>query len=326
MRFNNVAAALLLCAGVSWSPLAGAINPDAQTFFAQGRQLRKDGKCQEAIVVFRRAFDLAPEGLGALRNVAECEEELGQFASARIDWWNLRRAALQSNDPKYEGWEKDAEDAYNKLEPKVGRLTIAVNARDLSKVTVTMDGTPVDPRLFGAEIERDLGPHTIEASYGSVAPITEKITLTASKKEVVTLEIPSSIPSAEPPPEAAPDRRRLRVGGYVSLGLGGAGLIGLVSSIAVRQSAASTVEEMCGPPSGGAYSCPKSVEGDVDSGKTASALVNVFAGVAIAGAGVGVALLMVSGSGSAPPAKTGAVVTDVNVRLAPGGAWITGRF
>lgn len=326
MRFNNVAAALTLCASVSWSLPAGAINPDAQAFFAQGRQLRKDGKCEAAILVFRRAFDIAPEGLGALRNIAECEEELGQFASARIDWWNLRRAALQTNDPKYEGWDKDAEGAYSRLEGKVGRVTITVKGRDLSKVTVTIDGKPVDPRLFGVEIERDLGPHTIEATYGGVAPIIEKRTLTPSNKEDVIIEIPDVIPGA-PGASSSSDRKPLRVGGYVSLALGGAGLIGLVSAVAVRQSAVSTVEERCGQPNAaGGYTCPKEIEPDVERGETASALVNVFTGVALAGAGVGVALVVVGSSGSAPPSKKTAAVSDVNVRFAPGGAWITGRF
>ena len=107
-------AAVLLVAGP-----ARADNQDSETFFAQGRQLRQAGDCLAAITAFRRALEIKPEGLGALRNVADCEELLGQFASARNDWWNLRRAVLQSNDPKYKGWDTDAEAAYAELASKV---------------------------------------------------------------------------------------------------------------------------------------------------------------------------------------------------------------
>src|SRR6185436_11743436 len=103
---------------------------DSKTFFAQGRQLRAAGNCPDAIVAFRRALEAFPQGLGALRNIAECEEQLGQFASARNDWWSLRRAVLQSNELRYESWEKDAEQGYARLATKVAKITIRIHGAD----------------------------------------------------------------------------------------------------------------------------------------------------------------------------------------------------
>lgn len=332
MRFSNVVAALALVGGVLGTPApARAINPDAQTFFAKGRSLRAEGKFEEAIVEFRRAFDLAPEGLGALRNIAECEEALGQYASARIDWWNLRRAALQTNDPKYQGWDKEAEAAYQKLELKVGRLTVQVVAKDLSRVTVTIDGKPLDPRLFGVEIERDLGVHTIQANYGGAAPIIEKRGVSASRKEIIVLKIPDASPADKPPGDTTPkeppppDRAPLRVGGYVSLAFGGAGVIGLISSIAIRQSAAAVVQgnpkECSFDAAKNVYTCPntEAYSSAVDRGNTASLLVNVFTGVAVAGVGIGAVLLITSRAPGAAPKR---------VTIAPciDGVWIKGSF
>jgi len=150
---------------------AGATEEDSKTFFAQGRKLRADGNCPDAIVAFRRALEAFPQGLGALRNIAECEEQLGQFASARNDWWSLRRAVLQSNEPKYEGWDKDAESAYARLASKVAKLTVRISGEGASAAHITIDGKPLDPRLLGVELERDLGLHTIEAAYGGVDPV-----------------------------------------------------------------------------------------------------------------------------------------------------------
>lgn len=326
MRFSNFLAALALVgSSIGTAAPARAINPDAQTFFAKGRSLRGEGKCEEAIIEFRRAFELAPEGLGALRNIAECEEALGQYASARIDWWNLRRAVLQTNDLKYQGWDKDAESAYQKLEPKVGRLTVQVVGKDLSRVTVTIDGKPLDPRLFGVEIERDLGVHTIQANYGGAAPIIEKRGVSASRKEIVVLQIPDASPTDKPPPgDTTPkdpppsNRAPLRVGGYVSLAFGGAGVIGLISSLVIRQSAASVVQEKC-LQVGEAYTCSAEYTADVERGRTASLLVNVFTGVAVAGAGVGVALLV---AGRDP----GATPKQVTIAPSIDGVWIKGSF
>jgi hypothetical protein len=158
---------IALALGVLWPASARA--DDSETFFAQGRALRAEDKCAEAIVAFRRALDLKPQGIGSLRNIAECEEALGQFASARTDWWSLRRAVLQSNEPKYQGWEKDAEEAYRRLEPKVGHLTVRLEGVSIERARVSIDGKPLDPRLVGVELERDLGAHVIEVRYDGAA-------------------------------------------------------------------------------------------------------------------------------------------------------------
>ncbi|MEO5730888.1 MAG: tetratricopeptide repeat protein, partial [Byssovorax sp.] len=311
-------AALCFAAVLLLAAPARASNKDAETFFAQGRQLRASGDCVNAIVAFRRALDIKPEGVGALRNVAECEEQLGQFASARNDWWSLRRAVLQSSDPNYEGWEKDAESAYAKLAGKVAKLTVRASGEDLSRVRVSIDGKPLDPRLLGVELERDLGVHTIEATYGGVTPLVEKRTLVAGSSESVTLVIPSpksgtraaegSSPTPTPtPPIVAPmDRGGLRTAGYVALGVGGLGAIGTVIATVVRGSALSTVEGACADPNA---TCRASQEvADANSrGKTSALLANVFGGVGIAGVVTGATLLLVSSRPRAvTPAPTSA--------------------
>ncbi|MFS8067193.1 MAG: tetratricopeptide repeat protein [Byssovorax sp.] len=331
-------AALCFAAVLLLAAPARASNKDAETFFAQGRQLRASGDCVNAIVAFRRALDIKPEGVGALRNVAECEEQLGQFASARNDWWSLRRAVLQSSDPNYEGWEKDAESAYAKLAGKVAKLTVRASGDDLSRVRVSIDGKPLDPRLLGVELERDLGVHTIEATYGGVTPLVEKRTLVAGSSESVTLVIPSPKPGTRtaegpsptptPPIVAPTDRSGLRTAGYVALGVGGLGAIGTVIASVVRGSALSTVEEACADPN---VTCHASQEvADANSrGKTSAVLANVFGGVGIAGVVTGATLLLVSSRSSAvTPAPTSAAKVDGGFAALSGGGrlWAEVKF
>ena len=55
---------------------------------------------------------------------------------------------LQSNDPNYERWDKDAEAAYAKLAGKVARLTVRLTGEGVDRARVTIDGKPLDPRLL----------------------------------------------------------------------------------------------------------------------------------------------------------------------------------
>lgn len=323
-RPRGAAGALLLFALLA-PARAQATNPDAQAFFAQGRKHRQDGHCEQAIISFRHALETAPEGLGALRNIAECEEQLGRFASARNDWWSLRRAVLQSGDVKYDGWDKDAERAYRRLEPKVGKLILRLQGDKLDRVTVTIDGQPLDPRLIGVELERDLGPHTIEAKYGGVEPIIEKRTIAAGGRVEVTLAIPAATAPRAPvgdraaPP--APRARPLRNAGFIALGAGGLAAIGALAAVGVRGSALSSIADACPGYADGAV-CPASVRGDRDTGRTATTLVNVFSGIAVVAAATGAALVIVAArSPGAPAAAIG-----ISPTAGGAGAWATVRF
>ncbi|WP_437734310.1 tetratricopeptide repeat protein [Sorangium sp. So ce1335] len=299
--------AALLAAAPAPALAAGA-EEDAKTLFARGRELRGAGDCERAIIAFRSALEIYPEGLGALRNIAECEEALGLYASARRDWWDLRRAALQSTEAKYAGWSEDAEARYRALGSKVGTLTLEVQGAEGRQVRVALDGKPLDPRLLGVELERDLGAHTVELFYGGAAPLTERVELTPGAHRVVSLTVPPPVPARDAPaapiaPAPRSSSSGLRTGGYVALGIGGAGAVAAAVALAVRAGAVSAVEGGCAP-SGDGYVCPPSLQGDYDTGRTASTLFGVFAGVGLVGIGTGVTLLLMSPS--SPPAAQGA--------------------
>ena len=249
------------------------------------------------MVAFKRALELRPQGLGSLRNVAECEEALGEFASARTDWWSLRRAVLQSNEPKYQGWDRDAEAAYKRLDAKVARITVRLEGVSPERARVSIDGKPLDPRLLGVELERDLGPHVVEASFDAAAPLVERRTLEAGSHEVVTLTIPApeAASAGTTPPTAADadteaDARRahLRIAGVAALAAGGLGALGLGISAGVRAGALSAFDS-CAPAYQG---CSTSLRGEESKGRTASALANAFGVIMVAGVAAGVPLVV----------------------------------
>jgi hypothetical protein len=321
---------LALAGVVLCGPLpATAGETESRTLFVSGRELRTAGKCDEAIVMFRRALETYPEGLGSLRNIAECEAELGRFASARRSYWDLRLAALQSTTSKYEGWDKEAEAEHAKLASQVAKVTVTFKGDRPEGLVIRFNGKPFDPRLVGVEIEQDNGPLEVSVSFGAGPPMTKTVQVVTSGRHLIEFdlaELPRPSPQPTPPPGGQTSDGGLtpmQVGGIVALGVGGAALIGTVVTTIMRQSALGTIEDNCEDLGDDNWRCPSSFEGDRSQGETASVLWNVFTATAIVGAGVGVTLLVVGGNddaetGAAPPSPR----ASVSVSPLAGGAFL----
>ncbi len=315
------------------APPAHAGEEESRTLFAEGRSLREQGKCAEAIIMFRKSLETYPEGLGAMRNVAECEEQIGRLASARRTYRDLQLAVQRAGQARYEGWEVHALEAQKRLEPRVPKMKIVL----VGEGRVLVNGRPFDPRLLGIDIEQDTGPMEVVLEDDAAVPFKKSLVLEEGKRYVVELESrtrrgggtgtgPGGAggPTGEGggttsgPNEDGPSG--LFVGGIVSLGLGGAALAGMGAAIGIRQSALSDLESAC--PSYETALCPRSVEGDVSTGDSASLAVNILAAVGGAGVATGAILLIVDAtSGSDPaPSKTGSL--RFGATPLPGGGYL----
>ncbi|MFO0611161.1 MAG: tetratricopeptide repeat protein [Polyangiaceae bacterium] len=299
-------AVLLACSvTVGREQVAFAGEPESKTLFAEGRKLREENKCAEAIIVFRRALDTYPEGLGSLRNIAECETELGLFASARRDWNDLRVAVLQSRSPKYEGWDADAATAKAALDTRVGYVTVQINGERPEGTRIQLNGKTFDPRLIGVELEQDNGALTLEVHYGAATPLSATTVIKEASHEKLVIDIPKGAVGTTPVPGAqdtsrAATARGMTIGGGIALGLGGLAAVGLGVSIGIRQDALSGAEAACPDPT---KLCTDT--DDVTRGTTASTLINVFAVSAAVCVGVGLTLVLAAPSDTTPVTKPG---------------------
>jgi hypothetical protein len=304
------------------APTAAHADPvsDAKDLFSRGRDLRTHGDCAGAVPLFRKAADLYPAGLGSIRNLAECQEQLGHYASARRAWLDLKRALLTTDDKKYEGWSQDADAAAARLAPKLATLTVDLSYATpdgqaaLSKgVTVTLDGETLPPALVGTPLERDPGHHVVRAAGDRVQdPQQRAVDLVAGDNKHVALRVvvkppPSTLADTTPPGAAAPPdhppvadedeeraRSAKRLAAWIAIGLGGASLIGAGVSLAVRQSALSDLQSICGA---NVNQCPngsQSVPSDESRGQTASTMVTVLSIVGAVGLTSGIVLLATS--------------------------------
>lgn len=309
---------------------------DAQDLFVRGRELRGKKDCGGAVPLFRKANDLAPQRLGSLRNLAECEEELGHFASARRAWLELGRGLLVSKEPtKYEGWEKDARDNATRLEPKVSKLTIdlAVTrpegegpAQPGDGTTVTVNGEIVPLALVGTVLEKDPGKYLVHAEAASgEAPVEQEVTLAAGETRGIRLKL-----KLKPKPKEIVYVERThprRIVGYVTLGVGAASLVAAGVSLIVRQGALSDLESAC--PGYETGPCPTATESILSRGSTAATMTTIFGiagGVLAAG---GLTLVLASPDEKVPVGQAARLrPAPPRVAISPtvGGAQLTWRF
>lgn len=297
------------CATLSFStPASADAESDAKDLFARGRELRGRGDCTAASPLFLKAWRIYPQGLGNLRNYAECEVQLGHFASSRRAWLDLKRTLLTApNDAKYEGWDKDAEDAANRLKPKVAVVTVDVTVRtpetegpanEKSGVEILVNGEAVGANLIGTPLERDPGIYTIRVQAPDAQPVEQSVSLAAGDNKRMSLRIVrtpkdrSGVEVGYPREDGGGSGRKTL--GWIAIGVGGAALVGSGITFLLREGAKSDLEAACGPDFENTCPASKKAERDdaVDRGKLMGTLSPIFLGVGVVGVGAGIALIV----------------------------------
>lgn len=326
-RLRRLASTLAVgLAATTASPLARATpETEAKDLFARGRELRAANDCGSAAPLFRKAWQIYPAGLGSLRNLAECEDQLGHFASSRRAWLDLKRALItQPNEDKYKDWDKEAEEAAARLKAKVATFVVDVYvkspdgealANDKSGVEIFVNGESVGTTLVGTPLERDPGTYLLRAQTELAPPVEQNVTLNAGDNPHVTIRLTKTLPPKAVVADSHSGRRTL---GWVIAGAGAGILAASGVTFLVRQGKLNELEDQC--PS--RTNCPDSLRDTVDTGKTMSTLTSILFPVGIVGIGAGLALIFTS---SSSPTET---KTATTVRVAPslGGLGVSGRF
>ena len=315
-RRLSVGAAIVVAASAVAPSARADAEADAKDLFARARDLRTKNDCAGAVPLFRKAYKVYPNGLGSLRNVAECEEQLGHYASAKRAWLDIKRALVTiAQDPKYDGWDKQAQDAATRLQPKVATVFVDVTvkspsgegpANDKSGVEVFVNGENLGNNLVGAPLERDPGNYRVRVQLHYAEPVEQEVALVAGDSKHLMLRLVQT-----PPQVATPEidtGKGKRTAGIVMIGVGAAALIGSGITFAIRAGAKSDVDEQCSTHT----NCPRSLQDTVDKGQLMSTLTSILfpVGLVVAGAGVGV---FVWGLNSKEPGPTTA-----GLRLTPG--------
>jgi hypothetical protein len=223
-----------------------------------------------------------------------------------------------ANDPKYEGWERDADESAARLKQKVASFVVDVYvssppsevlANEKSGVELFINDQSLGTTLLSAPLERDPGTYKIRAQMADATLDEQTIQLAAGENPHVTLHLKRTGAAAgspvagttEPPAEVGKTSSRKTLG-WVTVGAGGAFLIGGVVTFLMRQSALSKVKDQCpdvpstpqvdyedGP-------CPIGLKDTISQGKLMSTLSPILTGVGVVGVGVGLALVLTAPS------------------------------
>lgn len=304
---------LVLTSATFSRPVLADAESDAKDLFQRGRDLRAKGDCAEATILFRKAIKIYPNGLGSLRNLAECEEQLGHFASSRRAWLDLKRALITApNDPKYEGWDKEAEEHADRLQPKVAQVIVDVTvktpdhegpANETSGVDLLVNGEVLPANLIGTPLERDPGDYTIRVQAPDAQPVEQRITLVAGDNKRMSLRI-VRVPKPTGPDEDLESRRRSRrtlgviVAGAGGLLLIGGGVVGLL-----WMGAKSDLEDVCrnGDTTNGP--CKPEATDIIDRGQTYGTLAPTLAIIGGVAVGAGAAIFLTAPSANPQQGK-----------------------
>ncbi|HEY8073743.1 MAG TPA: hypothetical protein VIF62_06535 [Labilithrix sp.] len=215
-----------------FAPLARADERDAamaEALFRAAKDLQAQGKNNEACPKYADSFKLDPKP-GTMLNLATCHENAGDIASA---WASYQEAAVLAGRAKQADREKFAKKKVAELEKRLAYVTYDV--AQSSAIEVTVDGKPLPPAAVGTRVPIDPGEHALEAH--ALAKKTWKTTFLVdagpSEKTVKVPELeddevavppPSTTPASEPPRESGSRGGTQRTLGWITAGVGVAGL------------------------------------------------------------------------------------------------------
>ena len=204
----------------------------AQALFDDAKRLVQQGDAASACPKFEESERLEP-GIGTKLNLADCYERVGRNASAWVLYLEVE------DDTKHNGQlerRKMAHDRAAALLPKLSHLTIDVPKPNRAPgLTIVRDGVSVGDPQWGLAVPVDPGPHVVEANANGKKPWQTTVTV-AADGAAQTLSVPAleNAPAGEAPKAAGastdsgpvkPVSHRQRMAGYITMGVGGAGLI-----------------------------------------------------------------------------------------------------
>lgn len=268
----------------------------------QGIKLADAGDCKGAIEKLSRAESLyhAPSILARL---GECQVNVGQVVMGTENLNRVVREQLAANAPKaFRDAQERAKGALNSALPKIAHLTVRVDPPD-AKPQVTVAGAAIPPALIG--IERPTDPGTHEVVVGAPGYLEQRTSVTlaegGSQEVAVKLEKDPAAAVAAPPTPVAPTplvttgpstppadtgAKKNNTLAYVTLGIGGAGLLvgGVTGLLALGKK--SDLNGCVGT------KCPSSQQDTLNGAKSMATISTVGFAVGFVGVGLGVILLV----------------------------------
>ena len=271
----------------------------------QGIKLADSGDCKGAIEKLSRAESLyhAPSILARL---GECQVNVGQVVMGTENLNRVVREELAANAPKaFRDAQERAKGVLNTALPKIAHLTVRVDPPD-AKAQVTVAGAAIPSALIGIERPTDPGTHEVTVSAPGYLEQKTSVTLAEGGSQEIAIRLekdPAAAVATPAPlvatplvttgpsaPPADTDTKKSNTLAYVTLGIGGAGLLvgGVTGLLALGKK--SDLNGCVGT------KCPSSQQDTLNGAKSMATISTVGFAVGLVGVGVGVILLVTGGN------------------------------
>ncbi len=155
---------------------AGPEDDPALEALRKGYELKKAGKCAEAVVFLKESFEKKPAAKTVL-NLAECEESAGKFLLARAHYREGKRLAEAESSSELS---QLADARIFAIAPRIPRVSFVV-----ARGTLTVDGQkPSSP----SEVELDPGDHVAKVFLDGHDDAQLAISLVPGDRRSFTIE------------------------------------------------------------------------------------------------------------------------------------------
>jgi tetratricopeptide (TPR) repeat protein len=190
----------------------------ARDLFHEGDELQRAGRYPDALATFERAQKLVSAPTNLVR-IAQCDVALDHLLEAAETYRAAIRVPLPPDAPTALSHAQDqAREELAQLEPRVPKVTLAITPPNAAGLQIHIDGRPLNVAAVGQPVPLDPGPHVIAISAGT-ASAERHVDLQERdvKRVTVVLDERAELhgsPSPSPP--------------YLALGLGAAGVVGVI--------------------------------------------------------------------------------------------------
>ncbi|MBN2193137.1 MAG: hypothetical protein JW751_10005 [Polyangiaceae bacterium] len=275
---------------------------DEDTSRSAARELAREGlgllneeRFAEAEDRLRRAFELFPAATVAILR-GRALERLDRLVEA-VEAYEVavRIGRDAAAPPAFRDAAREAEAELHRLRPEVPRLTITLAgaSNEDPALTVLLDDRRVPAALLGVASPIDPGQHFIVVSYGEMVHDSRWVTTARGGEVKVLMRVDATPPLLPPPASVTVDEppRSLRRGiGWVTVGVGGGGLVvGLVSGLLMLRYKADLDDE-CRP------HCPGELADELQGFRTTRTVSAMGYGVGFLAVGLGAGMVL-----TAPP-------------------------
>lgn len=289
----------------------------ARTMAREALQLMHQGRWAEAQSLLARAYRLVPAPTIALLE-GKSFEQMGKLVEARERYIAAQQIPPGEPSGVFADAAREAAQRLPLLEKRIPLLSIHLEqeAGDARNPSVLLDGIPLSREQWAVPRQVNPGEHVVSASLEGGVAVEDHVLVRESETKDVQLRlfrpVPVPLVSTRPPPE--PERSPLRTVGFVSLGVGAAGLATGVVAGLMMLDAKKDLDAAC------AGGCPPSAESDLSRFRTTRVVSAVGYGIGIVGLGAGAGLLLFGSSKEAEPTGT------VRIGMGLGSAYVRGSF